>query len=91
MGSRFILFVSSFCSKCIYVRRLLKEVIGDRFEEINISDNAPEIMKFKPTTVPTLILLHDGEVIVTLSGIMNSNTLEAVLHLYLTLQSSDEE
>ncbi len=91
MGIRLILFVSSFCSKCNYVRNLLKEVIGNRFEEINILDRAPEILKYRPTTVPTLILLRGDESIVTLSGIMTSNEIEAILHLYLTLQSSNEE
>jgi thioredoxin 1 len=65
-GKVFLLFSASWCNPCKQIKPFIKEIV-EEFKELNVyevevdSDDKKELVEYyKITSVPTLVLLEDG-------------------------------
>lgn len=81
-----IMFTSTFCSKCLYNRKLWKEVTNGVPElfEINIADesNKEYLEKFEPRVSPTIFVIDNAEEIYSFAGVLNSKIVHSILEMY---------
>ncbi|MCE7735713.1 MAG: hypothetical protein GPJ54_12595 [Candidatus Heimdallarchaeota archaeon] len=81
-----IMFTSTFCSKCLYNRKLWKEVtkgVPDLLE-INIADESNKVYleQFEPRVSPTIFVIDNLEVIYSVTGVLNSKIVHSILEMY---------
>lgn len=80
------MFTSTFCSKCLYNRKLWKEVTNGDPEllEINIAheSNKKYLEKFEPKISPTIMILDNTQIIYAFAGVLNSKIVHSILDIY---------
>lgn len=87
--------MSSFCSKCSYNDLLLTEILQSHeleekviYQTINIKNSSPQLEKYRPKQVPTIIVEHNHKEVLRLNGIQSSSTLEKLISLSLDLEET---
>jgi len=88
------MFSSTFCSKCLYNRKLWKDVTNGVPElyEINIADesNREYIKKFEPRVSPTIIVINNAELIYSYVGVLNSQIVNSIIEMYQHLSREED-
>lgn len=83
-GFLFIDFFADWCMPCVMMGPIvddLAEEFGERvkFGKVNIEENPEATKKFEINSVPTFILLKDGEVLAKVSGAMSQEELSEII------------
>ena len=76
-------FWASWCGPCTHMKdvieKLEKEFSNINFIKINVDENRDICLKFQISTVPTLIIFKNGEIVDTITGFHNFNELSAII------------
>ena len=79
------MFTSTFCSKCLYNRKLWKEVTnGDpKLLEINIADESDKayLEKFEQRISPIIMIIDNAQIIYSFVGVLNSKIVLSILDI----------
>lgn len=71
-------FTATWCGPCKVLAPVFKEleseIQGVIFETIDVDTNKEEVMKYMITSVPTVIIEKDGEMVQRYSGVQPKNT-----------------
>jgi thioredoxin 1 len=77
-------FTADWCNPCKKVRPIVEEINREsfslKFQVIDADLNAELIKKFEIKSIPTFIVVDNGEVVRRLTGSQTKNTLEKFLN-----------
>lgn len=87
-GLLFLDFFADWCMPCVMMGPIiddLAEEFGEKvkFGKVNIEDNPEATKKFEVSSVPTFILLKEGEILAKISGAMSQEELEEFIRKHL--------
>lgn len=79
-GLLFLDFFADWCMPCVMMGPIVDDLAEEfggkvKFGKVNIEDNPEATKKFEISSVPTFVLLNDGEVIGKVSGSMSQEEL----------------
>jgi len=84
----FIDFSADWCMPCVMMGPIvdnLSEIFGEKvkFGKVNIDDNPKITEKYEINSVPTFMILKNGEILERASGSMSYEELEEILRKHL--------
>jgi thioredoxin 1 len=87
-GLLFLDFFADWCMPCVMMGPIiddLAEEFGEKlkFGKVNIEDNPEATKKFEISSVPTFVLLRNGEIIKKVSGAMSQEELAEIIRDHL--------
>jgi hypothetical protein len=90
---KIIMFISSFCSKCMYNLNLFNEVIKNNDLDVklqinNIAEESAIFMMVQPPSVPYIVITDlQDKIIYEDKGILTSKQIEHIIQLYLNISN----
>jgi thioredoxin 1 len=81
-------FFATWCNPCRQqmpiVEDLAKEFLGKvKIGKVNVDANAKTTSEFTISTIPTLLVFHEGRVVENLEGVSSKQQLTSILNKYL--------
>jgi thioredoxin 1 len=83
-GLLFIDFFTDWCMPCVMMGPIVDDLAEQfqgkvKFGKVNVEDNPEVSSKFEISSVPTFVILKDGQVLQKFSGAMSQEELEEII------------
>jgi len=87
-GLLFVDFFADWCMPCVMMGPIIDDLAEEfkdkiKFAKVNIEDNRDVASKFEISSIPTFVILKEGEVLDKFSGAMGQEELEEKIKKYL--------
>lgn len=87
-GLLFVDFSADWCMPCVMMGPIVDDLSTEfegkvKFGKVNIDDNPEITSKFEINSVPTFVLIKNGEILERISGAMTQEELKEMINKYL--------